>query len=186
MMHYVFNLLLVGIPGWVVFSHVQAQSTLPNNLDSVREVLTFIASILLAAAVNYVRNRSLEVKKAKAELPSAQQVKDIKDENIIIKADIAVLTESLERVRKERDQAVSDAASLQKLLADTKKLLEEERSTNAELARVNQELQEKFDQLNAEFQVMKATNSAVDKFAVSLITAVEQKLNLLGIQGESK
>lgn len=183
-MHHVFNFLLVSIPGLVVLAQTQAQAS-GNSFDSFREVATFIVSILLAAAVNYVRSRSKEIKDVKESLPTKKEVADIKEENTLIRADIQLLTESLERVRKERDKALDDNVELQKLLRDTKTLPEEERQTNAQLAALNKELEDKFNALDAEFQIMKATSSAVDRFAVSLIQAVETRLNQIGIKGET-
>lgn len=173
------NLGMVVFPAGFLLLQLQSpssQSSAGDPWGSLREIGTFLISILLAWAVKYIRESRAEVKAAKVNLPTVQDVNSIKEEQSVMRADLLLLTDTLERTRGERDQAQTLADSATKALQRMTDLLAAERETNANWGRLSKENDDKITSLEEKVALLTASNDFVDKFATQLVDKIEQLL----------
>lgn len=160
-MNLFFNYGIVAFPATLLILQVSAPSVPDDPWRLLRELVTLIVSLLLAWAVKYVRESRAEVKSAKLSLPSSEDF-------LKLKADVALLTEALERVRHERDEAQGISDSMAKALTKANTLLEEERAINANWGKVSEASDKKIFELEARVELLNTVNARVEQLAVQI------------------
>lgn len=164
---------LIFIPSFFVLAQQTNPQTV-DNLTPIREVATFVVSVLLAWAVKYIRESRAEVLAAKEQLPTKTETKNIADDVVVIKADLAVMTDSLERTRKERDEAVELLKKSNSALEKTNELLAAEREVNSNWGRISKENDDKIQALTAEVNMLKEVDIRMERLADRIMERVLQ------------
>lgn len=163
------NYGMIALPAGFLLLQASSSSSSSDQYGMLREIGTFLVSALLAWAVRYIRQSRAEVKSAKETLPSKGEVKGIKDDYTALRADVLLLTDTLERTRQERDTAQTLLADATAALTKSNGLLEEERKTNADWGRLSRDNDEKIAALEQKVGLLSDFDKLVDRFTDRVI-----------------